>query len=79
MWQPSPAERQVLERLFVEQFPDDRPIEISAALEERIHAQDAAGRLVFEVPPKQPQSHNNMEGAVAKPKDPHRMLSTPKQ
>ena len=67
--------RPALER---DKFPDDRPIEISAALEERIHAQDAAGRLVFEVPPKQPQSHNHMEGAVAKPKDPHRMLSTPK-
>jgi len=31
-------------------FPEHRSIQLSMALAERIRAQDAAGRLVFEVP-----------------------------
>jgi hypothetical protein len=43
--------RPALER---DKFPTERHIQLSAELEERIRAQEAAGRLVFEAP--KPQS-----------------------
>jgi len=43
-----------------DKFPQERPIKISSALEERIRAQDAVGRLVFEVYPEQNPSHNGV-------------------
>ncbi|MBI3301327.1 MAG: outer membrane lipoprotein-sorting protein [Deltaproteobacteria bacterium] len=38
-------------------FPTERPIELSADLQERIRAQDAVGHLVFEVPKPQGTQH----------------------
>ena len=44
----SPAEFYLRPHLQREKFPQDRRIEVSADIEERIRAQDAAGHLVFE-------------------------------
>ena len=44
----SPEEFYLRPHLHREKFPQDRRIEISADLEERIRAQEPAGHLVFE-------------------------------
>ena len=44
----SPEEFYLRPHLHREKFPQDRRIEVSADIEERIRAQDAAGHLVFE-------------------------------
>ena len=43
----SPQEFYLRPHLYQEKFPQDRRIEVSADLAERIRAQDAAGHLVF--------------------------------
>ena len=45
---PSPQEFYLRPHLHQEKFPQDRRIEVPAALAERIRAQEAAGHLVFE-------------------------------
>lgn len=50
-----------------EKFPGERPMQIPAEVEARIQAQDAAGRLVFEVGSPQPLSTVAVQATAAVP------------